>query len=30
MRYLHHIADLDGVPVLHSLAETLAVAVARV
>lgn len=29
MRYLHHIADLDGVPVFHTLEETLAAALQR-
>ena len=29
MRYLHHIADLDEVPVFHSLADTLDAAVKR-
>ena len=29
MRYLHHIADLDGVPVFHSLEQILEAAVAR-
>jgi len=29
MRYLHHLADLDAVPVFHRLEEALAAAVAR-
>jgi len=29
MRYLHHIANLDGVPVFHTLEETLSAALVR-